>query len=39
MNEVVEMIYQWHQGASIKGIGRSLGFDRRTIRKYVTMAQ
>ncbi len=39
MNEVVEMIYQWHRGASIKGIGRSLGFDRRTIRKYVAMAQ
>ncbi len=39
MNEVVEMIYQWHQGGSIKGIRRSLGFHRRTIRKYVALAQ
>ena len=33
MNEVVEIIYQWHQGNTIKGIKRSLGFDRKTIRK------
>jgi len=39
MNEIVEMIYQWHQGASFKGIRRSLGFDRNTIRKYVRLAQ
>jgi len=28
MNEIVEMIYQWHQGAGFKSIRRSLGFDR-----------
>lgn len=39
MNEIVEMIYQWHQGAGFKGIRRSLGFDRNTIRKYVRLAQ
>lgn len=39
MNEIVEMIFQWHQGASFKGIRRSLGFDRNTIRKYVKLAQ
>ena len=39
MNEIVEMIYQWHQGAGFKSIRRSLGFDRNTIRKYVTLAQ
>jgi transposase len=39
MNEIVEMIYQWHQGASFKGVRRSLGFDRNTIRKYVRLAQ
>jgi len=39
MNEIVEMIYQWHQGGSIKSIERSLGFDRKTIRKYVKWAQ
>jgi transposase len=39
MNEVVEIIYQWHQGAGIKTIRRSLGFDRKTIRKYLHLAQ
>jgi len=39
MNEIVEMIYQWHQGAGFKSIQRSLGFDRNTIRKYVGLAQ
>ena len=39
MNEIVEMIYQWHQGAGFKGIRRSLGFDRNTIRKYVRLAR
>jgi len=39
MNEIVEIIYQWHQGNTIKGIKRSLKFDRKTIRKYIHMAQ
>lgn len=39
MNEMVEVIYHWHQGANIKAIQRSLGFDRNTIRKYVRLAQ
>jgi transposase len=39
MNEVVEIIYQWHQGKSVKGIERSLGVDRKTVRKYVRLAQ
>lgn len=39
MNELIELIYQWHQGAGFKGIRRSLGFDRKTIRKYVQLAQ
>ena len=39
MNEIVEMIYQWYQGSGFKSIRRSLGFDRKTIRKYVEMAQ
>ena len=39
MNEIVEMIYQWHKGAGVKGISQSLGFDRDTVRKYVRMAQ
>jgi len=39
MNEIIEAIYQWHQGQTIKGIKRSLGFDRKTIRKYLFLAQ
>lgn len=39
MNDILEMIYQWHQGVSFKGIRRSLGFDRNTVRKYVRLAQ
>ncbi len=39
MNEIVEMIYQWHTGVGVKGISHSLGFDRDTVRKYVRMAQ
>jgi len=39
MNEIVEIIYQWHKGNSIKGIKRSLGFDRKTIRKYIQAAK
>jgi len=39
MNEIVEIIYQWHQGKSVKGIERSFGIDRKTVRKYVRLAQ
>jgi hypothetical protein len=39
MNEIIEMIHQWYQGAGFKSIGGSLGFDRKTIRKYVELAQ
>ncbi|MBN2568926.1 MAG: IS21 family transposase [Deltaproteobacteria bacterium] len=39
MNEIVEMIYQWHQGIGLREIRRSLGFDRNTVRKYVRLAQ
>jgi len=39
MNEIVEVVYQWHQGAGVKAISRSLGFDRKTVRKYIGLAQ
>ena len=39
MNELVEIVYQWHHGSSISAINRSLGVDRKTIRKYVRCAQ
>lgn len=37
MNEVVETIYQWHQGRKIQQISKSLGLDRKTVRKYLGM--
>jgi transposase len=39
MNEVAETIYQWHKGVKIGHIGRSLGLDRKTVRKYIGMAR
>jgi DNA-binding transcriptional regulator LsrR (DeoR family) len=39
MNEVTETIYQWHKGMRIQHISRSLGIDRKTVRKYVGMAR
>jgi transposase len=39
MNEIIEMVYQWHQGVCLQEIRRSLGFDRNTVRKYVRLAQ
>jgi transposase len=39
MNEVMEILYRWHHGISIKGIASSLGYDRKTIRRYVMKAQ
>jgi len=39
MNEVVETIYQWHKGTKVQHISRSLGLDRKTVRKYLGMAR
>src|SRR5271157_356332 len=39
MNEVAETIYQWHKGMKIQHISRSLGLDRKTVRKYLGMAR
>ena len=39
MEELVEVLYQWHKGSSISQIKRSLGWDRKTIRKYIELAQ
>ncbi len=35
MNEVMETIYQWHEGRKIRQISGSLGIDRKTVRKYL----
>ncbi|MGD0231024.1 MAG: hypothetical protein ABSC19_11810 [Syntrophorhabdales bacterium] len=37
MNEVVETIYQRRQGRNIQQISKSLGLDRKTVRKYLGM--
>lgn len=38
MEELVETIYQWHNGRNISQIKRSLGLARKTIRKYIELA-
>ena len=39
MEELVEVLYQWHKGRNISQIKRSLGLDRKTIRKYIELAE
>ena len=39
MEELVEVLSQWHVGRRISQIKRSVGIARKTIRKYITMAQ
>ncbi len=38
MEELVEVLYQWHKGQSIRSIERSIGIDRKTIKKYIDLA-
>ncbi len=39
MTELIETIYQWHAGASISAVGRSLGLSRNTVKKYLGLAK
>lgn len=39
VEELVEVLYQWHQGRNISQIKQSLGLDRKTIRKYLELAE
>jgi hypothetical protein len=39
MEELIEVLYQWHKGRNISQIKRSLGLDRKTIRKYIELAE
>ncbi|WP_156962120.1 helix-turn-helix domain-containing protein [Candidatus Paracaedibacter symbiosus] len=39
MIEVEEVLYRWLKGMSLKGISRSLGISRNTVRKLITQAQ
>ena len=35
LNQIIEILEHWQSGRSIKAIARSLGVDRKTVRKYV----
>jgi len=39
MEELVEVLYQWHMGRNISQIKRSVGLDRKTIKRYIELAQ
>ncbi|MCL6649447.1 MAG: IS21 family transposase [Chloroflexi bacterium] len=39
MEQVVEIYLHWQAGRSIQAISRSLGVDRKTIRKYLRLAE
>ena len=38
MRDLAEILEHWHRGRPIAAIGRSLGVDRKTIRKYAALA-
>jgi transposase len=39
MEELVEVLYQWHRWRNIRQIKRSVGLARKTIRKYIALAE
>jgi hypothetical protein len=39
MIELEEVLYQWIKGIGIKGISRSLGISRNTVKKIILQAQ
>lgn len=39
MEELIEVLYQYHSGRNISQIKRSLGIDRKTIKKYIELAK
>lgn len=39
MEEIIEVLYQWHKGRNISQIKHSVGIARKTIRKYITLAE
>ena len=39
MEELVEVLYQWHKGRNISQIKHSLGLDRKTIKKYIELVE
>ena len=39
MRDVAEILEHWYAGRSVRAIGNSLGVDRKTVRKYVALAE
>jgi len=39
VRDVAEILEHWHAGRSVRAIGHSLGVDRKTVRKYVALAE
>lgn len=39
VRDIAEILDHWQHGRSLRAIGRSLGLDRKTVRKYVRLAQ
>jgi len=39
MEELVEVLYQWHRGRSVRQISKSVGMSRKTIGKYLHLAE
>jgi hypothetical protein len=39
MIEVNEIVYRWHRGEPKAAIARSLGADRKTVRKFIRLAE
>jgi len=38
MMELVETVYQWHSGQSIRKVSKSLGISRNTVKRYIRLA-
>ena len=39
VRDIAEILEHWHRGRSIQGVARSLGVDRKTIKKYADLAK
>src|SRR3989304_1856682 len=39
VRDIAEILEHWHAGRSIQAIARSLGVDRKTVRKYAVLAE
>ena len=39
MRDIAEILQHWHAGRPLKAVARSLGVDRKTVRKYAALAQ